>query len=257
MKPRLLALCASLVLPGCGSESPASTSSASTAGDSGPGDGAAPVDGVAPDVGDAGASDALETVDGRSDAGRTRDPRCPPTVPAEGATCSPVPAPLGCEYGGDAFGRCTTMASCSASSGSGPFAFHLSTSASCGANAADCPSSFGAVPEGGTCSTDGLSCRYDEGVCGCSCGGSARTWSCRTWSDVGSSVNVVPPPSPLPACPTHRPLVGDACPVEGQRCDYATYCRPATSLGPSLMCANGYWEFMPNSGACVMPTCGD
>src|SRR4051812_26500554 len=38
--------------------------------------------------------------------------RCPVAMPAEGNACDLVSAPFQCEYGGDRFGRDTTLATC-------------------------------------------------------------------------------------------------------------------------------------------------
>jgi hypothetical protein len=172
-----------------------------------------------------------------------RDPRCPATPPATGTQCDPRPAPLECEYGGDAFGRCTTFAACAMQSDAS-FAFVVEggNDAICGPNPAQCPSSFasgttemssGSAP---AC-TNALVCAYAEGVCGCGTDSSASTWACRA-RDVGG------------ACPSRRPLAGDGCPSEGATCRYDEPCANDLSLGPSLICQNGYWEELGGLTTC-------
>jgi hypothetical protein len=203
-----------------------------------------------------GASDAGHATSATGVAAPHRDPRCPPTVPAEGDACIPTPAPLECEYGGDAFGECTTVAYCTSAGPYGPYTFDISPSSFCSPpNAAECPATIGAVPEGGTCDTAGLSCAYAEGVCGCVCAGTAKAWSCRSRSDVLSGVDVEHPPSPLPTCPAKRPLGGDSCAVEGQSCAYDEDCVPALSLGYSMQCESGFWTATSSTGECTASQC--
>ncbi len=173
-----------------------------------------------------------------------RDPRCPASAPAQGVACNPMPAPLVCEYGGDAYGRCTTTALC-ALTGDGTFQFQESKEKYCGATPAACPAAFDAMdvdasaaPDGGNCTDTQLSCNYAEGVCGCLTALSGPTWECRPRSDVG------------PSCPTTRPLAGDGCSAEGQECDYNEPCAPPISLGPSMLCQNGYWEIFYSGTSC-------
>ena len=74
---------------------------------------------------DAGAP-PMPRVDGAPPSGQARDPRCPSKAPSLGDACNPMPAPLDCEYGGDAWGRCTTFALCALQPG-GSFGFQTST----------------------------------------------------------------------------------------------------------------------------------
>jgi len=174
-------------------------------------------------------------------SGQPRDPRCPADVPAAGKPCDPRPAPLECEYGGDAFGRCTTFAAC-ALQPDGSFAFVVDRDTSCGPNPAACPASFAAamagVDGGGApaCVRTSLVCAYPEGVCGCGTDSSTSTWACRARDSVTEY------PRGAGTCPSTRPLAGDGCASEGASCGYGSPCSPDLSLGPSLICENGYWE---------------
>jgi hypothetical protein len=190
-----------------------------------------------------------------SPAPQARDPRCPVAAPSPGDACDPNPAPLGCEYGGDAWGRCTTFAIC-ALQPDGSFVFATSEDHSCTANPGTCPGVFGKategqdaevpadadIPLGSTCTNNGISCSYSEGVCTCvpaftADSGVVLSWNCRARTDVSSA-------DPTAAvCSAQRPLAGDGCHVEGQMCEYDSPCGPAPSLGPSMICLNGYWEY--------------
>jgi hypothetical protein len=72
------------------------------------------------------------------------DPRCPPSPPTPGDPCDPKPVPLQCEYGGDAWGRCTTFAECSlvAVDGGGQFEFGASQGNDCAPNQQACPRDY-------------------------------------------------------------------------------------------------------------------
>ena len=126
------------------------------------------------------------------------DPRCPATPPAEGDPCDPEPVPLQCEYGGDAWARCTTTASCLlfALDGGGAFQFHVSTATNCPPNPPECPPDLAsalALVDAGRSSTDasaldGPACVYTAGICGfpgASLGGGCG-WMCRQQADVGA-----------------------------------------------------------------------
>ena len=179
------------------------------------------------------------------------DPRCPPKVPADGAPCSPDGGLLLCEYGGNSWEECTTLAVCGgqqsldASGTLGPFQFSVAPGQYCRANIAACPATYAQAKSLRLCPSSSLQCVYDEGVCACSC----TDWSCRDRSDVPTDVDGTSQLSSLPACPLHRPLYGDACPVEGQRCDYTKPgCNLEPSLGPTLGCLRGFWEYPSNWG---------
>jgi hypothetical protein len=166
-----------------------------------------------------------------------RDPRCPAQPPANDQACDPRPAPLECEYGGDALGRCTTKVFCVLQP-DGTFRFQIAPG-SCGANAAACPASYAegvatVTADGGRCAGP-LVCNYVEGVCGCGSLSSASAWACRARADVGTASD------PGSTCPVQRPLLGDGCTLDEQECLYDSPC-DSLSLGPDLACVNGYWE---------------
>jgi hypothetical protein len=202
-----------------------------------------------------------------------RDPRCPATPPAMGDPCSPDPAPLECEYGGDTLRSCTTFAECMLDVPSGNYHFHVDPPDDCTPpNPAECPESFAAAQalEGTTLSpapvpsdagayidtwSYGVTCKYAEGVCGCQptptmtpaglCSGPVTcTWKCRAGAAVVDEATSTP-------CPWPRPLAGDPC-QPGMQCDYLRRCGDRTSLGPSMTCQNGYWAQDEGKGSCPL-----
>ncbi|HEY2733917.1 MAG TPA: hypothetical protein VGI70_08030, partial [Polyangiales bacterium] len=175
-----------------------------------------------------------------------RDPRCPSEPPQVGDACLPDPAPLHCEYGGDATRRCTTIARCGLQA-DGSFSFQLETDTRCVPNAADCLARFDSdaassidAADGGDsdpCGDHYLSCDYPEGACACLPQSfSLFTWTCRSRGDV------TPTPATALACPKVRPLAGDSCANEGETCDYDGTCESRPSLGPTMFCQSGYWK---------------
>jgi hypothetical protein len=190
----------------------------------------------------------------------TRDPRCPSSVPADGDPCSPVPAPLECEYGGDAFRRCTTFAECTLSFSDGTFHFKVDVPTDCTKeNPAECPPIFAAArslssqpadagaagPDAAAPAAVQATCNYPEGVCGCVMSrgdflaATACDWICRSgardqWLASG--------------CQWPRPLAGDRC-TPGLECDYDAQCSGEPSLGPGMICENGYWAQL--GGLCI------
>jgi hypothetical protein len=93
------------------------------------------------------------------------------------------------------------------------------------------------------CSGNGLSCSYAEGVCGCEplSGGDAvgvpYAWFCTARSSVAAFTDGDPLGQ---QCPAKRPLAGDGCASERENCRYDDQ---GVSLGPAMICFNGYWEF--------------
>jgi hypothetical protein len=170
-----------------------------------------------------------------------RDPRCPATPPAPHDACSPDPAPLECEYGGDALRHCTTLATCAVDL-DGTSHFQVDPPVNCPpSNDQSCPASFTAAAamagdQRGPGTDGGLSCgacNYPEGVCGCEAD-DACAWTCRTTASVLDERTGQP-------CPWPRPLAGDPC-VSGSFCKYQALCDGETSFGPSMACQNGYWS---------------
>jgi hypothetical protein len=183
-----------------------------------------------------------------------RDPRCPAKAPAMGDPCVPDLAPLECEYGGDAWKRCTTFAQCALDRDEA-FHFRIDPASPCTApNAPECPATFsdatalaaqlgdaGAPPlatSDAGAGADGLACNYSEGACGCMSGPSLSFpnrcfWTCRSGAALGAVDGGTP-------CPWPRPLAGDPC-AAGLECNYDVPCGAGDSLGPSMVCPNGYW----------------
>ncbi len=180
-----------------------------------------------------------------------RDPRCPANPPAEGTPCDPEPTPLQCEYGGDAWGRCTTAASCVLFplDAGGAFQFHVNTTTDCPPNPPECPPDFasalarldaGAPASGADASALlGPACIYSEGLCGFPAySGSGCGWMCRQYADVG------------PGCPTPRPLAGTPCSDDGLTCAYDEWCAPNFSFGSNMFCQFGHWARVSGIGFC-------
>jgi hypothetical protein len=182
--------------------------------------------------------------------GGGRVPRCPATAPANGASCDPTLGPLECEYGGDADGRCTTLAACALTPPANAFAYVVTQSSDCGGtNDPSCPASLDAAealpldppsdggldprcnPEGGVEPT--VTCNYPGAACSCVVPNGATACTCLTGADVASESNG--------QCPAQRPLAGDGCTVEGVWCGYAPPCGGSVSIGPSMMCVDGHW----------------
>ena len=165
-----------------------------------------------------------------------RDPRCPAAIPMASEACNPDSGPLECEFGGDALGRCTTLAVC-ALQPDGTFHFVVASSSSdmCGSNAAECPSSFAVASalvgaDAGPCADPSPPlCDYAEGMCGCGNVSSAAGWACETRQAT-------------PDCPAFRPLSGNACPTEGVQCFYGNPCQRSAYEGTPLVWTGGYWE---------------
>jgi hypothetical protein len=172
-----------------------------------------------------------------------RNPECPSAVPAAGGPCKPI---LACDYGGDAHHLCTTRVDCVSSDGTN-FKWVVSPPAkNCGTNEASCPASFTALAAGSPCPGVTSFCTYQEGRCGClPCGGDAgqsSMWACRKWGPSGDG------------CPPDSPLSGDACGMPNQMCSYGGFC--GISVGPSVVCENGYWRQGGITGSCLLPKCG-
>ena len=175
-----------------------------------------------------------------------RDPRCPAAIPMASEACTPDPAPVECEYGGDSLGKCTTLAVC-ALQPDGTFHFVVvpPTSDTCGSNPAECPSTFAVASaqvatDAGPCAGQPrLLCDYAEGQCGCGNVSSAAGWACA-------------PRQGTTDCPAFRPLSGDACPTEGVQCFYGIPCLPGAYEGTPLICSGGYWEEFDAQYSCAV-----
>jgi hypothetical protein len=186
-----------------------------------------------------------------SACGSSRDPHCPSSAPAEGATCDK--AGTECEWGGDALGRNTTFGDCGQSQVNGPATWHV-TSWSTPANPAACPATFAAAQSASCPSAAPLACDYDEGRCACLCNGTTPTWQCRSRSTIDAISQASAPSSSV--CPTARPLIGTSCGAEGVECEYCQTCGAGDlSFGPCMTCSNGYWRESVMNAACTSSGC--
>ena len=178
--------------------------------------------------------------DGGTGGQVTRDPQCPATLPAMGATCN---ATVTCDYGADAKHACATNASCN-----GTTWFVSPPAAGCGTHPSPCPTAFGFILEGGACFPVVTgACDYDEGRCEClPCFSngviSGQTWSCRRWDSGGTS------------CPAPAPLAGTSCATPDQFCYYGNFC--SVGVGANFKCTGGYWRSEPGpAGSCAERQC--
>ncbi len=164
------------------------------------------------------------------DAGKV-DPRCPESLPAEGAACD---GDVECEYGGiGPVLACTTVARCASGHWSVPQPDGGANACVDDAGIATCPASFDALPTGSACPGDLPVCPYAEGRCGClSCtgegGATSQVWVCRRYE------------APADGCPLQRPRIGTECAADGGACAYGG-CH-AISFGPDAVCRDGYWH---------------
>lgn len=195
----------------------------------------------------ANAASATSSIDAGTEppTPHTRDPRCPTAAPADKDSCSADAAPLECEYDGDAWRRCTTLASCALGL-DGVYRFAVDADTACTpANPSACPSTFADATAAAAMQRGDLAditCNYDEGACGCAPGTGENfvrrcAWTCRAETSV---IN----PRTQTACPWPRPLAGDPCSA-GDECDYDQPCAATTSLGPALVCRSGHWLVAP------------
>lgn len=200
--------------------------------------------------GSTGSSGSSGTTSGGGD---TLSPRCPPTAPPDGSSCSSG-AGVTCEYGGKgAFLECSTVAVCGADATWSTTTPDPSCKGVQSENEPACPSSYAALGAGAACPANVQdSCAYPEGLCNCATcsspdgglmGNPGKGWSCARW------------PSPQ-GCPTPRPRIGSACAVEGQDCNYVNYCS-AVYLGlPDAKCVDGVWQPQQHPPPpCVFPQC--
>lgn len=184
---------------------------------------------------DGGATDGSSISDvSVSDALPPLSPACPTSVPSPGAACTDEG--VQCEYG-DAWWSvgCDTVTQCT----SGEWQLTQLSYDVCtpepGPNSGACPATLSAVTQGATCSPNGTTCSYPDGLCQCTeplggpvqiDGGSTPYWSC----------------IPEPGCPYPRPLLGTTCVASSQTCTYedcsfAEFCRNGTWQGEEEGCA--------------------
>ena len=182
-----------------------------------------------------------------------RDPRCPDSPPSSGDPCTPDPAPLECEYGGNASRSCTTLALCEMDQLDGSFHFQVTTQSPCTPpNPPDCPANFaaasalastivdagtgGALDAAGAGLKPDLYCSYAEGECAC-VGLRGPGYSC-VWTCLGGAASEDGGTSP---CPWPRPLAGDPC-TPGLLCNYVVQCAPDYVGQSHMVCPSGHWD---------------
>jgi len=157
---------------------------------------------------------------------------CPDVAPSGGEPCSLDEPPV-CEYGDFQTRWCNLQASCKYFQAEGPEsatwmvtqpreACEPSTN-----NPVECPEDYASVPEG-ECDSDGLTCAYAQGTCGCRMqfrGQAYRTpqWFCEPLQD---------------HCPWPRALLGAPCDEESLICDYGLCLADGRA---AMVCAKGYW----------------
>ncbi len=155
---------------------------------------------------------------GGSDSGGGGHASCPSSPPAASSSCTAVG--LACEYGKDPNVACNQVFQC-ASSG-----WTLQTNPGC-ATGGQCPASYAAVPQNGSCQPVDLECSYPQGLCICSDGGGPARAGGPEWSCF----------APVAGCPNPRPAVGSACTEAGLQCNYG-----ACFGGVELQCVDGTWQ---------------
>ncbi len=149
-------------------------------------------------------------------------PACPAMIPSGGC----APNGLACEYGGDIFLSCDTLATCSA----GTWQIQAPSGGTCrgatGGDDSNCPATSGAVSVGQSCATP-MTCGYGATICYCYIdhSGAPQDWGC----------------FPGAGCPFPRPRVGSVCATNGQQCEYS-------SCGDSIKCTAGLWTV--GNGGC-------
>jgi hypothetical protein len=199
--------------------------------------GGATFEGLPPDDGggsggdDSGKGDGGVGTDGGANDGGL-SPVCPAQVPATSSACS-RPG-VTCEYGTDPDYNCNTRAQCNQQPGG--YAFWNVQSPGireCPTppNPAACPATFGAVPQGSSCSTQMLVCWYPQGECGC-----VPPLVGPVLLDAGNDHWVCAAPA---NCPSPRPKFGSPCTQDGQVCDYGSCGRPPS--GVMVKCEQGVW----------------
>ena len=187
-----------------------------------------------------------QAVDSEPDVTRSgaakRPTRCSAEAPSEGEPCA-GPSTLACEWGGDDFGRCTTVGTCPAGR------WLLTKTAGCPEAPQHelCPSDYGSLKEGGACpgelAAGRMFCDYEQAHCACSScvdvSGSSDgpKWQCQRWFTKG-----------------YPERLGDACDLPR---DFrgSGLCEPLATHIPMQCSESGYWERALLNAACAMQVC--
>ncbi len=158
---------------------------------------------------------------------------CPSAVPSASTACPSANEGLICQYGTDP--TCLTTATCTAK-------VWTVSSPKCVGPDPSCPATRAAAADQ-VCSPKDAYCVYSGLVCSCTnctkypivhCSGPLK-WKCDA------------PPAD-PKCPAARPLLGTACPVENQFCEYG--CEPDVSR----RCTGSIWVKASAPGGCPVST---
>jgi hypothetical protein len=155
-------------------------------------------------------------------------PACPSQVPSAKMSCSPQG--LECEYGSNPVQGCDEVSTCE-----GTWATQVPTDSKCAVGVGPgCPLTFEAVPQGSSCSDNGLVCNYPRGRCACASslggpimfvdGAVPAHWACQDPATAG--------------CPTPRAPLGSACTQNGLSCDYGSCSVPG---GTTQECEDNRW----------------
>ena len=169
-----------------------------------------------------------------SDSATPWSPVCPASAPAAGSPCTTENTQ--CEYG-DAWWNvsCDTVVQCQNARWTAYQPSYVPCSAQPGPNAAACPATYAAVPQGSQCTAIGTPCYYAQAECTCQIplgppveddAGETGYWGC----------------DPEPGCPMPRPRLGSACSSEGtyctyEECTYGQTCSGGTWQGAEEACA--------------------
>ena len=146
---------------------------------------------------------------------------CPPTLPANGASCTARASAAICEYGDDPWYDCNTVAYCDSQGGwytIAPSEPDCPTTLPSG-----CPASFAEAMSGGqsacaSAPSGQLTCRYPEGACSCT----AEGLTCSALAAAG--------------CPAARPRAGTGCSAP------CTTWGSGICDGESMKCVCGTWQ---------------
>jgi hypothetical protein len=95
-----------------------------------------------------------------------------------------------------------------------------------------CPTTYEAIPSGGSCPVADETCAYPKGTCICAenTGGPVRIVDAgivTTWACFASTL----------ACRSPRPDIGEPCTDDARKCDYG-----ACIGGVDLVCTGGLWQ---------------
>jgi hypothetical protein len=197
-----------------------------------------------------GSPDGSTAADGAAETGNdasmsgdvTLSMLCPAAPPAAGTGCPVTQTPLACEYGASFYPECDRLLDCDTSAQSWKLRFDGMT-CPFGAPSPTCPTSFGVISPGGSCTLDQSNCDYPEAHCECitGCGGPPPP------PDSGTPSAHWVCDAPGAGCPTSRPRFGVPCNVTTPAggCVYQICCERA-----AMSCQGGFWGGDIQVGGC-------